>query len=57
MHCKMVFNFTVRQDLSNKMTAHWPKKLHPYWSIEDMMKTNARIISHPRGCKYVMSFT
>ena len=23
------------------MTAHWSKKLDPYWSVEDMMKTNA----------------
>ena len=26
-------------------------KLDPYWSIEDMMKTNKRILSHPRRCK------
>ena len=38
MHCKMVFNFTVRHELSNKMTAHWSKKLDPHWSIEDMTK-------------------
>ena len=40
MHCKILFNFTVRHDLqklSNKMIAHWYKKLDPYWSIEDMM--------------------
>ena len=24
--------------MSNKMTAHWSKKLDPDWSIEDMMK-------------------
>ena len=23
------------------MTTHWSKKLDPYWSIEDMMKTKA----------------
>ena len=22
------------------MTAHWSKKLDPYWSIEDIMKTD-----------------
>ena len=27
------------------------KKLDPYWSIEDMMKTNKRIFSHTRRCK------
>ena len=34
----MVFNFTVRHDHANEMTAHWSRKLDPYWSIEDMMK-------------------
>ena len=33
------------------MTAHWSKKLDPYWSIEDMMKTNKHIFSHRRRCK------
>ena len=31
------------------MTAYWSKKskkLDPYWSIEDMMKTNKGILSH-----------
>ena len=56
MHCKMVFNFHSRsrprfQELSYKMTAHWSKKLDPYWSIEDMMKTNKSILSHPCHCK------
>ena len=46
MHCKMVFDFTVHQKLSKaKMTAHWSKKLDPYWSIEDMMKTNKSILA------------
>ena len=30
------------------MTAHWSKKLDPYLSIEDMMKTNKSILSHHR---------
>ena len=33
------------------MTAHWSKKLDPYWSIEGMIKTNKRIPSQPRRCK------
>ena len=32
------------QKLSNKMTVHWSKKLDPYLSIEDMMKTNKGIL-------------
>ena len=32
-----------------QVTAHWSKKLDPYWSIEDM-KTNKSILSHPRRC-------
>ena len=51
MHCKMVFNFTGFQELSNKMTAHWSKKLDPYWQIVDMKKKNKCILSHPRRCK------
>ena len=43
----MVFNFTVRHDHAFKMIVHWSKKLYPYWSIEDMMKTN----KNPRRCK------
>ena len=55
MHCKIVFNFTLRHDYIsnavNKMTAHWFQKLDPYWSIRDMMKTNKGILSHARRCK------
>ena len=52
----MVFKFHSMpqphfQRLSNKMTAHWTNKLDPYWSIQDIMKTNKRILSHPRCCK------
>ena len=52
----MVFKFYSMsksrfQRLSNKITAHWSKKLDPYWSVEDMMKTNKSILSHPRRSK------
>ena len=35
----------------SEATTHWSKKLDPYWSIGDMMKTNKGILSHARRCK------
>ena len=56
IHCKIVGFFHITswlrlQKLSNKMTAHWCKKLDPYWSIGDVMKTNKGILSHASCCK------
>ena len=56
MHCKMVFNFHSTsqprfQELSYKMTAHWSKKLDPYWSILRIWWKQTK----PRCCKYFIN--
>ena len=36
--------------VATTMTAHWTKKLDPYWFIGDILKTNKGIFSHDRRC-------
>ena len=38
VHCKMVFKWLRFQKLSNKMIAHWSKKLNHYWYDENKQR-------------------